>query len=71
MSYKKKDLLKALKKIIGSKNFEEYINSAGVPRACTAAAEICFLQRRDEDEASMLVRQALTDLNGNAMFDFE
>jgi hypothetical protein len=52
-------------------NNHAYIKAAGIPRACSGAAERCFMDKKPEDNDTALVRQALTDLNTLGHFNYK
>jgi hypothetical protein len=45
-----------------------YLESAGLPTACTHAAELCFINKITESRETEIVREALKDLNTDAQF---
>lgn len=61
ITYTREELRCALLRLLN--NNEAYIESAGIPTACTGAAEICFITQKSEDADTALLRQALKDLH--------
>lgn len=68
-AYTESELKKALLNLLN--NNSEYIQSAGMPRACTGAAEKCFIEQTPENSDTALLRQALKDLHTTGQFNYK
>ena len=74
MGYSKAMLEVSVLSIIGSVHnaamAKEYLKAAGLPSACTRAAELCFTRMVKESRETDILRKALKDLNNDGSFHF-
>jgi hypothetical protein len=48
-----------------------YVQAAGLPRACSGTAEKCFVEQLKENDDTKLIRQALKDIIEKGMFNWK